>query len=138
MSAIGLMIKKRRKELGLTQEELATRLGYKSKSTINKIESGINDITQAKIIQFAKALETTPAHLMNLQQDYTLSFEDNTSMTLKISHCNKDARNQRLLHYAVLMSELTDEQLDIIYQMMCQMLPQTSAENSLRMNQSNK
>jgi transcriptional regulator with XRE-family HTH domain len=53
-----------RKRLGMTQEELATRMGYKSKSTINKIEMGINDIPQSKIVKFAEVLGTTPAHLM--------------------------------------------------------------------------
>lgn len=61
---IGGMIRKRREELGLTQEELATKLGYKSKSTINKIEMGVNDITQSKIIAFASVLKTTPSYLM--------------------------------------------------------------------------
>ena len=31
-------IKARREKLGMSQEELATKLGYKSRSTINKIE----------------------------------------------------------------------------------------------------
>ena len=35
-------IKARREELGMSQEELATKLGYKSRSTINKIEMGKN------------------------------------------------------------------------------------------------
>ena len=39
---IGLRIQQRRKALGLTQEELAFKMGYKSKSTINKIEKGFN------------------------------------------------------------------------------------------------
>ena len=57
-------IKQRREELHLSQEELAKKLGYKSRSTINKIEMGKNDITQHKIAAFAKALQTTPAYLM--------------------------------------------------------------------------
>lgn len=61
---IGERIKYRREELGLTQEQLAYRLGYKSKSTINKIEMGINDVAQKKIIAFATALECTTAFLM--------------------------------------------------------------------------
>ena len=64
MASIGENICKRRKELGMTQEELATRLGYKSKSSINKIEMGINDLPQKKIVQFAEALSTTPGALM--------------------------------------------------------------------------
>ena len=59
-------IKARREELGMSQEELATKLGYKSRSTINKIEMGKNDITQSKIIAFANALQTTPSYLMDI------------------------------------------------------------------------
>lgn len=64
MSNIGSIIRSRRIELNMTQEELAKKLGYKSKSTINKIELGINDIPQSKIVQFANALDTTPSVLM--------------------------------------------------------------------------
>ena len=64
MSTIGNNIARIRKEMGLTQEELAKMMGYKSKSTINKIELGINDIPQSKIVQFASVLGTTPAELM--------------------------------------------------------------------------
>jgi transcriptional regulator with XRE-family HTH domain len=68
MTEIGKNIMARRKELGLTQEELATKMGYKSKSTINKIELGRNDIPQSKIVAFANALETTPAYLMGWEK----------------------------------------------------------------------
>ena len=57
-------IKARRIALKMTQQELATKLGYKSISTIAKIESGENDIPQRKIVAFARALNTTPGALM--------------------------------------------------------------------------
>ena len=57
-------IKNRRLQLNMSQAELAAKLGYKDRSTIAKIESGENDITQSKIVAFAKALETTPEQLM--------------------------------------------------------------------------
>ncbi len=60
-------IRQLREELGLSQDELAKRLGYKSRSTIAKIESGSNDIPQSKIAAFAAALETTPARLLGLE-----------------------------------------------------------------------
>lgn len=66
---IGDKIRKRRLELGLSQEELATKAGYTSRSTINKIEMGINDITQSKVMLFAKILKTTPAYLMDWTED---------------------------------------------------------------------
>lgn len=69
MSTVGNNISNRRKFLGLTQEELANKMGYKSKSTINKIELGINDIPQSKIAMFAKVLGTTPAYLMGWEEE---------------------------------------------------------------------
>lgn len=62
-------IKSRREELGISQEELAYRLGYKSRSSINKIELGLNDLPQSKIKAFAQALNTTPAQLMGWDQE---------------------------------------------------------------------
>lgn len=72
MSTVGERILRMRKQLGLTQEELAKRMGYKSKSTINKIELGINDIPQSKIVQFAEVLGTTPANLMGWDDETNL------------------------------------------------------------------
>lgn len=69
MSTIGNKIMNRRKLLGITQEELAKRMGYKSKSTINKIELGINDIPQSKIAKFAEVLLTTPSYLMGWEEE---------------------------------------------------------------------
>lgn len=57
-------IKKRRKELGYTQTELANKLGYADKSMIAKIEKGQIDLSQSKIMAFAKALETDARILM--------------------------------------------------------------------------
>lgn len=61
---IGLRIAQRRKELGFTQGELAEKMGYKSKSTINKIEKCLNDVSQSNVVKFANVLQTTEAYLM--------------------------------------------------------------------------
>ena len=76
MSTVGGNILRMRKRLGWTQEELANRMGYKSKSTINKIELGINDIPQSKILQFAEVLGTTPAHLMGWDEEEKIPPEE--------------------------------------------------------------
>lgn len=57
-------IKKLRLELGMSQEELARKTGYSDRSSIAKIESGKVDLTNSKIVDFAKALNTTPSALM--------------------------------------------------------------------------
>ena len=59
-------IKSIREELGMSQDELAKRTGYTSRSSIAKIEKGEVDLPQSKIALFAAALNTTPGALMGL------------------------------------------------------------------------
>ena len=70
---IGDRIKQRRIELRMSQQELATAMGYTSKSTINKIELVKNDVSQSKLVKFSKVLNTTPSYLM----DWDLDDENN-------------------------------------------------------------
>jgi repressor LexA len=57
-------IKRIREARNMSQDELAKLVGFKSRSSINKIELGINDITQSKLVAIAKALNVSPAELM--------------------------------------------------------------------------
>ncbi len=52
----------------MSQQVLAERVGFKTASAVNKIELGLRDINQTKIIAFAKALNTTPAYLMGWEE----------------------------------------------------------------------
>ena len=61
--SMGETIKKLRVERGMTQEELASAVGYSHKSSINKIEQGKADISQPKIVAIARALGVTPDYL---------------------------------------------------------------------------
>ena len=61
---IGERIKFKREELDISQDELARRLGYKSRSSINKIELGLQNLNQSKIKAIADALQTTPSFIM--------------------------------------------------------------------------
>ena len=62
--SVGTNIKKRRFELRMSQQELADAMGYKTRSTIAKIESGENDVSQKKLQRFAAVLDTTPEALI--------------------------------------------------------------------------
>lgn len=83
MSTIGSRIRNRREELGLSQDELGKRLGYRSRSSINKIELDQRNLTQSKIKAIADALETTPAYIMGWDEpdqklnEENLKFFDN-------------------------------------------------------------
>lgn len=69
---IGERIKNRRKELKMSQDELAMKLGYKSRSSINKIELNARNLTQSKIKAFADALEVTPEYIMGWDDSKTM------------------------------------------------------------------
>lgn len=61
---IGDRIAKFRKEKGLSQEELANLLGYKSRSSIQKIESGERDVPRKMIAQLSIILNVSPLDLL--------------------------------------------------------------------------
>lgn len=61
---IGDNIRRFRKQKEWSQEQLARKMGYKSKSTINKIERNINDVNQKTISKFAKVFNCDPTDLM--------------------------------------------------------------------------
>lgn len=52
-------VKRLREELGLSQEELAEKTGYKSKKKIELIEAGIENIPLSKLAKFAKVLNVS-------------------------------------------------------------------------------
>lgn len=66
---IGDRIKHRREELRLSQDELAKKLGYKSRSSLNKIELNQRDLPQSKIKAIADALSTTPSYIMGWEEN---------------------------------------------------------------------
>lgn len=75
MLNVGRKIKEKRELLGMTQDELAEKTGYKSRSSINKIEKGGNDLPQSKVVLFAKILQTTPAYLMGWEEEWDKEVE---------------------------------------------------------------
>ena len=65
--SVGENIKRRRSDLRMSQQELADAMGYKTRSTIAKIESGENDVSQKKLEKFAAVLNTSVEGLISGQ-----------------------------------------------------------------------
>ena len=61
---IGERIKQRRIDLGLTQEELALRLGNKTRASVCTVERDKEDLTTDRVEKYATALECSPAFLL--------------------------------------------------------------------------
>ncbi len=65
---IGDRIKQRREQLGMTQEELAKKLGYASRSSVNKVEKS-RELSNKKVKLYSDALKCTPAYLMGWDEE---------------------------------------------------------------------
>lgn len=52
----GNRVRRRRREIDMTQDELASRIGYTSKGMISKIESGGVNLSMEKVSMIAQAL----------------------------------------------------------------------------------
>ena len=56
-------IKRLRTDQGMTQEELAKKVGYYGKDMVSRVEAGKVDITRDRIVKFAEALNVSPTFL---------------------------------------------------------------------------
>ncbi len=66
---VGERIKILREEKEISQEKLANMLGYKSKTSIFKIEKNITDLPLSKVQEFAKVLNVSTAYLMGWEDE---------------------------------------------------------------------
>lgn len=84
--AAGHRIKAQREALGISQDELARELGYQSRSSINKIESGERDLPQSKIKAIADALGVSPSFIMGWDERPADSLNEATEPQLFVPH----------------------------------------------------
>ena len=69
-------IRQLRINAGMSQDDLAKAMGYKDRSMITKIESGKVDISQKKIVAFARVLNSTTSYLMGWDDNSESSSTD--------------------------------------------------------------
>ena len=62
--ALGKRITQRRQEINMTMDELAHLMGYKHRSSIQKLENGENGLPSDKVEELAGYLQMDPAELM--------------------------------------------------------------------------
>lgn len=107
MMTIGDRIRYRREELGYSQDELARRLGYKSRSSINKIEKDASGLPQTKIAAIASALNTTPSYIMGWEETQ----KKNDTLSDIILKMNED---EELFEMVVALSKLGFEKREAV------------------------
>jgi len=63
--SFGGRVKEARRSIGMSQDELAQKLGYESKSSISMIECGKQDLPLSKIYEVAEALGVSVSFLVD-------------------------------------------------------------------------
>ena len=103
---VGERIRHKREELGYTQEELAFKLGYASRSSVNKVENS-KEVTMKKLKLYAKALNTTVEYLVGWEDDFVIEAMAETDVALT----NMDVR---IKEYALKLAALPKEKQEQI------------------------
>jgi transcriptional regulator with XRE-family HTH domain len=103
-------IKNRRKELGMTQQELANKSGYSDRSMIARIERGDVDLTITKLVDIADALKISPSALLgwkNNDASPNIHGEEPTP-----TNTMSQEQADRLTRYATLMRDIIRDEVE--------------------------
>lgn len=107
---VGERIKRRRLELGMTQTDLALKMGYKTKSAICEVEKDGSNLTQNRLVKFAEALHCTPADLMGWTPvDYVAKTKSGDELLLDAFHKTTDVNREIVMK---LLGIMDDEKRD--------------------------
>ena len=104
----GERIRQKRESLGMTQEELAIKLGYASRSSVNKVENS-SDITMKKIKMYAEALNTSVAYIAGWEEEFS---EENAKIDAKLSKYDISEKE-----YMIKLGELSKEDKETVYKL---------------------
>lgn len=96
-------IRQLRIRAGMSQEDLARAMGYKDRSMITKIESGKVDISQKKILAFARVLHTSPGYLMGWEDEPQLSGSNDLQLF-------NDVQDPQIRIVSGMMENMSEEQ----------------------------
>lgn len=94
-------IKEIRTEKGMTQKELAEKIGYTDRSIIAKIEKGEVDLLVSKLLLFAKALDVSPIELLgNISKS-----DSELYLTTKYNRLNNKGQNELMEYLGYLLTK---------------------------------
>ena len=114
---VGNRIKQRRLELGLTQTELAERMGYSGKSSVCAAETGGDNITTTKVRKFAKALGVSFRYLMGLDnEDRAVAVTEPSEVMIAFppKYDFEDDLDEESIEFAHLFQDADKEDRDIV------------------------
>ena len=101
---VGRKIRERRKALGMSQDDLADRMGS-SKNDIWRHENGKNDMSVCTLFRYAEALEVNPAEFIPDRFREKEKTGQEAILTEAITHLSEKSR-QTLISIVLRMQEL--------------------------------
>lgn len=108
---VGERIKNRRNELGMTQTDLAAKMGYSDKTGVSKAETRGDNITTTKIAKFAEALNCSFEYLMGWEEtsDYV------SPIAQTINDLSEIAEDPKLIDMFNKIKSLSNEKKEALY-----------------------
>lgn len=101
---VGDRIRDKRVELGMSQEELANKMGYSSKSAVSRTENAGDDIGRKRVIAFAEALGCEPSELMgwtnntlDIDIDIDCPNNNNDALSLYAKYLSADKKTRKMI-----------------------------------------
>lgn len=104
----GERIKAQRKALGISKDELARKLGYQSRSSVNKIESGERDLPQSKIKAIADALCVSTSFIMGWEEKPAYVVLSPKAQKFAAAFDKATAKEQQIIQ--LMLSEYLDDE----------------------------
>lgn len=104
---VGDRIKQKRLEMSMSQEELAKRCGYKSRSSINKIELS-RDLPLKKAQLIASVLNCEPSYLLGWDDDAPKTVENADALAMLM-------KDSKLLNYVKIIQNMSAEKKETLY-----------------------
>lgn len=102
---IGERIRQLREDRKMSQDELAQRCGYKSRSSINKIELS-RKLPADKIEILAKALGTTPGYIMGWEEPAPSASAMDIAKAFEAADKETQEMVKRLLSYKTILEKI--------------------------------
>lgn len=106
----GETIRQLREKKGISQSDLAKAVGYKTRSSIAKIETGDSDPSQKMLVKIANVLEVSPGEL--IRDNVAFDVTNTVSAVLKANEVTpmSDARKNLLR----LLNNVPEDKIDLL------------------------
>ena len=82
---VGDRIRATREKLGMSQTDLAKKMGYSGKTSIHRVENSGNDVTLKTVSKFANALDVTESYLMGWEDGEIELMDGKAELLAKIT-----------------------------------------------------